>query len=438
MLHPRADALGPDSWNGVCMSTGATSPIDPPPRRSATRFLIPLGLAVIAVVVLEAGLGPVGFGVSGPPLLLTVAAAAYAVAGYAFLRGVALVPAWVLLAVMTAAMLAMHVADPDGPVISLFLIAAFIPLRPPLRGPTVILVIGTVAYNLVQLFLGAETLLLTIATDAGVAFFFLVGTMLRREREQREELARLMAELAASRRAEQAAIVVAERARLAQDLHDVLAHTLSGLALQLEGANLLATTTPADPRLVDTVKRAHQLSKSGLAESRRAVGALRGDELPGPGQIPDLVTEHRLASRGSVRFGETGRPVPLPPEAGLALYRAAQEALSNVRKHAGNADVDVGLVWAEDQVELTVTDTGNEGIVSSGGSGYGLSGMAERMHAVGGSVEAAALPGQGFRVCVTMPVAGQVPADHQPPPPGRDRPGPSGPAGPMQLGSSGK
>ena len=184
---------------------------------------------------------------------------------------------------------------------------------------------------------------------------------------------------------------------------------MSGLALQLEGANLLATSTPADPRLVDTVRRAHQLSKSGLAEARRAVGALRGDELPGPGQIGDLVAEHRLASRGSVGFGESGRPVPLSPEAGLALYRAAQEALSNVRKHAGNADVDVAVVWADQQVELTVADTGDGGSVSLGGSGYGLSGMAERVHAIGGSVEAAAVAGQGFRVHVTVPTTGQLP-----------------------------
>ena len=391
------------------MSTGSTPPVNPQQTRSASRFLIPLGLAVIVVVVLEAGLGPVGFGVSGPPLLLTVSSAAYAVAGYAFLRAATVVPAWVLLAVMTAAVLAMQIVDPNGPVIALFLIAAFIPLRPPLQGPAVILVLGTVAYNLIQLFLASETLLLTIATDAGVAFFFLVGTMLRREREQREELARVMSELAESRRVERAAIVIAERARLAQDLHDVLAHTLSGLALQLEGANLLATTTPADPRLVETVKRAHQLSKSGLAEARRAVGALRGDELPGPEQIGDLVAEHRLASRGSVTFGETGSRVKLSPEAGLALYRAAQEALSNVRKHAGNADVDVALIWADGQVELTVVDTGDGPTTSLDGSGYGLSGMAERVNAVGGSVETAALTGQGFRVHVAVPTAGQLP-----------------------------
>ena len=114
------------------MSTGSIPPVNPPQARSASRFLTPLGMAVIVVVVLEAGLGPVGFGVSGPPLLLTVSSAAYAVGGYAFLRGARVVPAWVLLAVMTAALLAMRMVDPNGPVIGLFLIAAFIPLRPPL------------------------------------------------------------------------------------------------------------------------------------------------------------------------------------------------------------------------------------------------------------------------------------------------------------------
>ena len=387
------------------MITGSSSPGDPSPSRSASRLLIPLGLAVIAVVVVDAALGPVGFGAGGRSLLLTVASAAYAVAGSAFLRGLTAVPAWVLIAVMMAGLLGMVATDPTGPVIGLFLVAALVPLRPPLRIPAMVLIAGTAAYNLIQLLVASETILLTIATDAGVAFFFLVGSMLRRERQQREELARLMGQLAESRRAEQAAIVVAERARLAQDLHDVLAHTLSGLALQLEGANLLASTTPADPRLVDAVKRAHQLSKSGLAEARRAVGALRGDELPGPDQIADLVAEHRLSSRGSVRYTETGRPVPLSPEAGLALYRAAQEALSNVRKHAGNADVEVALAWADGQVELTVLDTGG-GTSDLGGSGYGLSGMTERVTAAGGRVACGPRPGRGFQVHVTMPTAG--------------------------------
>lgn len=396
---------------GTVYGMGTPHDLDRPDleqRRSPSRFLVPLGLAVAAVVVLEAGWGPVGFGVSGNRLGLTVAAVLYAASAYAFLRGTrSPVPPWLLLMAMTGSVLAMHVVDPSGPVIGLFLIAAFVPLRPPLRGPTIILVAGTAAFNLIQLFLAAEPLLLTIATDAGVAFFFLVGTMLRREREQREELARVMIALERSRRAEQEAIAMAERTRLARELHDVLAHTLSGLALQLEGANLLATSTPVDPRLADAVRRAQQLSKSGLAEARRAVGALRGEDLPGSRQIADLVDEHRLASRGAVTFSEIGRPVELPPEVGLALYRAAQESLSNARKHAGNAPVDVRLVWSESQVALTVVDTGS-GDQCSVGSGYGLSGMAERAQAVGGAVDAGPVSGQGFRVHVVLPLAGSM------------------------------
>ena len=342
----------------------------------------------------------------GGPLLLTAATAVYAVTGAFFLARPAQRPAtsMALLALMAAAALVMHAADPDGPVIGLFLIAAFAPLRPPLRVASAILVAATLAYNVLQLLIAGETLLLTIATDAGVAFFFLVGTLLRRERQQREALARVMAALEDSQAAQRAAAAEAERARLAADVHDVLAHTLSGLALQLEGATLLATTTPTDPRLVEAVRRAHRLSRSGLTEARRAVGALRGDRPPGPGDIPTLVEEHRLASAGVVTFSQTGDPVDLPTEVGAALYRAAQEALSNVRKHAGNATVEVHLAW-DDQggVQLTVADSGGEATASADGAGYGLSGMAERVRAVGGTVTAGADAGSGFRVHVAVP-----------------------------------
>ena len=387
------------------MST-PTSPDERPGARSPSRFLLPLGLAVVVVVVLEAALGPVGLGTTGRPLLLTASTSVYAVTCAFFLGRSSQRPAtsMTLLALMAAAALVMHTADPDGPVIGLFLVAAFAPLRPPLRVAGAVLVAATLAYNVLQLLIAGETLLLTIATDAGVAFFFLVGTLLRREREQREALARVMAALEDSQAAQRAAAAEAERARLAADVHDVLAHTLSGLALQLEGATLLAATTPTDPRLVEAVRRAHRLSRSGLTEARRAVGALRGDRPPGPGDIPTLVEEHRLASAGAVAFRQTGDPVALPAEVGAALYRAAQEALSNVRKHAGNAAVEVHLAWdAQGGVELTVADSGGEAAASADGAGYGLSGMAERVRAVGGRVTAGTDGGSGFRVHVAVP-----------------------------------
>ncbi len=388
------------------MSTPTSSPDERPGARSPSRYLLPLGLAVVVVVVLEAALGPVGLGTTGRPLLLTASTAVYAVTGALFLGRPAQRPAtsMTLLALMAAAALVMHTVDPDGPVIGLFLVAAFAPLRPPLRVAGAVLVAATLAYNVLQLLIAGETLLLTIATDAGVAFFFLVGTLLRREREQREALARVMAALEDSQAAQRAAAAEAERARLAADVHDVLAHTLSGLALQLEGATLLAATTPTDPRLVEAVRRAHRLSRSGLTEARRAVGALRGDRPPGPGDIPTLVEEHRLASAGAVAFRQTGDPVALPAEVGAALYRAAQEALSNVRKHAGNAAVEVHLAWdAQGGVELTVADSGGAAAANADGAGYGLSGMAERVRAVGGRVTAGPDGGSGFRVHVAVP-----------------------------------
>ena len=93
---------------------------------------------------------------------------------------------------------------------------------------------------------------------------------------------------AKNRGAELRAAALAERQRLARDMHDVLAHSLSGLLLQLEGARLLALSDPADDRLAGTIDRAHELAKSGLEEARRAIGMLRDDELPGPDQLAAL------------------------------------------------------------------------------------------------------------------------------------------------------
>ncbi|MCX6500658.1 MAG: histidine kinase [Arthrobacter sp.] len=373
---------------------------------SSRQWLIPLGLAMVALVVASAALGPVGFSTGGAGMFNAAAAAAFTAAAVPYLlRDRLSQPAYVvLMVVMAAAVVGMRAADPAAEVTALFLIAAFAPLRPPRLLLPALVLLAACAVNVVQLSTGQGVVSLVLATDAGAAFFLLVGVLLRREKEQRERISVLLRQVEAGREAERTAAAAAERARLAREMHDVLAHTLSGLSLHLEGSRLLARGAGADPRLLGSLDRAGALAKSGLAEARRAVLALRDDEAPGPGLLQSLIDQHRDAASGRLRFNSRGEAVPLPPEAALALYRTVQEALSNVRKHAPGADVDVDLSWEPAAVRLTVTDSGAAGgAATGGGAGFGLNGMAERAQLAGGTVEAEPL-GSGFRVRLTIPV----------------------------------
>src|SRR5690348_15844125 len=169
---------------------------------------------------------------------------------------------------------------------------------------------------------------------AGLAAVYGVALLTRRLGEGNLQAERLLAELEQTRGAEVRAAALAERQRLAREMHDVLAHSLSGLALQLEGARLLAAGDPADPRLGHVLDRAHRLARTGVQEARWAIGMLRGDEVPGPGRLAALVAEFGKDSARPARFTVTGRERDLDAAVRLALYRVAQEALANIRKHA--------------------------------------------------------------------------------------------------------
>lgn len=361
--------------------------------------MTPVGVAVVGLVVVANAAGQVGLGTSGPALVLAAATACYALAAITFLLWVTAPRAAVvaLLLSMAVAATVMRAADPTGPVVGLFLVMAFAPLRLDLREAGPVAIGSALVYNLEQARTAANPAVFALVTDGGAAFFFLMGWLLRREREQR-------AELEASREAERLAAVLAERARLAREVHDALAHTLSGLALQLEGMRLLARAKGLDDEVTGTIDRAHALTRSGIADARRAVGALRGDGLPGPDRLPDLVTEHRRAG-GSCELSIHGEPHPLSAEAGHALYRIAQEALSNARKHAPGAAVRMTLSWEPAVARLVVEDDGRSR--SSGtapGGGHGLRGMGERAELLGGTLLAEPTAA-GFRVELTVPVA---------------------------------
>ena len=254
--------------------------------------------------------------------------------------------------------------------------------------------------------LGGEVLVTAVFIDdaaakiSGLLFsvipWFLVIRLMRQLRLGRDEAEALVDELRESREETAQAAAVAERSRLARDMHDVLAHSLSALALQLEGARLLARDRGTDPEVVAAIERAHHLAGTGLSEARSAISALRGDELP----ALDALAE-RFGDR--VELTVRGEPRELASEARLALYRTAQEALTNATRHSAAERVSLALAYEADGTRLVVED-GGPALNGNGsvGGGYGLTGMRERAELLGGDLRAGPA-GDGFRVELWLP-----------------------------------
>lgn len=229
--------------------------------------------------------------------------------------------------------------------------------------------------------------------------WFLVIRLLGDMHEGRERAEGLVEELRESRAAHAESAAVAERGRVARELHDVLAHSLSALALQLEGTRLLARDRGADPEVIEAVERAHHLAAEGLEEARAAIGALRGDELPGPERLQQLAE----AFPGECDVTVTGTRRELSSEARLAVYRTAQEALTNVLRHSDADRVEIELAHEEGWTRLTVDDHGPVAVgARSPGGGYGLTGMRERAELLGGRLDAAPTA-DGYRVELWLP-----------------------------------
>ncbi|MEV5710871.1 histidine kinase [Actinoallomurus sp. NPDC052274] len=208
----------------------------------------------------------------------------------------------------------------------------------------------------------------------------------------------------AAKRTEQQNLVLAERAHIAREIHDILAHSLSAQLVHLEGARLLIANGRSEEAL-DRVERARGLARSGLEETRRALATLRGDIPPTDEVLRELADEHRSIADARCEVTITGQPRELEPKAGLAIIRTAQEALTNARKHAPGADVAVDLRYLERWCELEVRDTGGQGPgpLAATGSGYGLVGMRERAELIGGALEAGPEE-KGFRVLLRVPL----------------------------------
>jgi signal transduction histidine kinase len=220
------------------------------------------------------------------------------------------------------------------------------------------------------------------------------GQFLRRGRESQDRTEMLLAQLQDARDAEAAAAALAERSRIAGELHDVLAHSLSGLAIQLQGARKLAEREPAGAALRGAIERSAELAKAGLAEARQAVGALRGDRLPTLDRLDALVADFRRDTGADATLRIDGTRRPLPAEASLAVYRGAQEALTNIARYAPDASIAITLRYQPDRTVLTVEDhvtngtTARDPVLAGAGGGHGLTAMRERAGRAGGTARA--------------------------------------------------
>ncbi|MFG2960294.1 sensor histidine kinase [Streptomyces sp. NPDC048291] len=246
---------------------------------------------------------------------------------------------------------------------------------------------------------------------------WVLGDSMRTRRAYFAQLEERAARLEKEREAQAKVAVAAERARIARELHDVVAHNVSVMVVQADGAAYVLDAAP------DQAKKALEtISSTGrqaLAEMRRLLGVLRtgehkevGEYVPQPDveQIDELIEQCR-SSGLPVDFKVEGTPRPLPSGVELTAYRIVQEALTNTRKHGGpNTGASVRLVYFDDGLGLLVEDDGKgaphemyeEG--GADGQGHGLIGMRERVGMVGGTLDAGPRPGGGFRISALLPL----------------------------------
>jgi signal transduction histidine kinase len=415
-VHPAADdrARGGAYATGVTAETPTFASLEAArARQQATlRRLRPLGAVIVAIMLVAGSRSHPHPGLHGRGLAVLAALIVFTAAWVSTMRTRAApprvqAPLFLVLILSSAALVWLQ---PNGPgILGVFVAVGVATMRG--RGPVGAIGagVGLVAVVVAGVAVTNRSFLSIALSALGVTAFFMLSLFARRLREGQDQAERLLVELEGSRAAQARAAALAERQHLAREMHDVLAHSLSGLVLQLDGARLLAARERerVDPELADAIERAHRLARAGLEESRRAIGMLRGDDLPGPERLDTLAAEFERDSRIPCRVGVEGGERELGSEARLTVYRVAQEALTNVRKHAGAERVEVLLGYEPGGVRLLVDDFAAPGAErpaapASDGGGYGLTGMRERAELLGGTL-AAGPTEHGFRVELWVP-----------------------------------
>ena len=252
----------------------------------------------------------------------------------------------------------------------------------------------------------AETLLGYPLTFIGLWAFGLSRHAFLLRAEQAE---RMLAESRRAREAETQAAALAERARIAREIHDVLAHSLAAVSVNLQAAEGLLGTLPAGPpelaQAIECIGRAGVFTREGLADARRAILALRDDAAPLADQLAALAGEYQADGDLVVDFTVTGPPRTVAAEAALAAYRTAQEALTNARKHAPGQPVRLSLEFSADEIAVRVVNplpVQAGGPLAATGAQYGLTGLRERAALGGGTLTAGPAEGE-WQVALRIP-----------------------------------
>lgn len=240
------------------------------------------------------------------------------------------------------------------------------------------------------------------------AYFF--GNLAWLSARRKAELEHNTAELRRSQEQNTHGAIVAERVRIARDLHDVVAHHVSVMGVQAGAARRVLDTDPELSRAA--LQTVEETARTAIGELRGLLGVLRAEDqpeadplsaTPGLDQLPELVSTARSTGL-EVEHGVYGDPRPVPDGVALSAYRVVQEALTNVVRHAGAHKADVRVRYLDNRLEVEITDDGRGRTGRTPHSGFGLLGMRERVAVHGGELEAGPRRGTGFRVRASLPI----------------------------------
>jgi signal transduction histidine kinase len=306
-------------------------------------------------------------------------------------------------------------------------------LRVELARAVPVLALGALTLGVSTLIYNGSTLG-ALAYTLGFAAASLAASNSRQSIQRADQAELLLAQTQRSHEEQLRTTRLQETTRIAREIHDVLAHALAGLTLQLEATISLLEQGADRETALRRLHRAHELAREGLQETRRAVGALRGDAPTAPQAIEALVDDYRMSTEAPAELLIDGDRARLGGAAGQAAIRVIQEALTNVRKHAAGAGVSVAVHAGSepaDEIVVRVDDrprpgAGDAGAAAAGattagapalaatGGGYGLQGMRERAQLLGGTLSAGTCSDDGWRVELRLPAPSASGDPHTP------------------------